>query len=52
MNNRKWMEREETLKGTEGRNKLLLLAKIDEVMEEGKKKIDGIHVVKNGHHSE
>lgn len=44
------MEREETLKGTEGRNKLLLLAKIDEVMEEGEKKIDGIHVVKNGHH--
>ena len=29
MNNRKWVEREETLKGAEGRGKLLLLATID-----------------------
>lgn len=46
------MEGEETLKGTEGRSKLLLLATIGKVVEEGKTKIDVIHVMKNGHHSE
>lgn len=45
------MEREEILRGTEGRSKLLLLDTIDKVVEEGKKKIE-IHVMKNGHHSE
>lgn len=43
---------EETLKGTEGRSKLLLPATIDKVVEESKRKIDGIHVMKNVHHSE
>lgn len=52
MNSGKWMEGKETLKGMEGRSKLLLLATIDKVVEEGKMKIDGIHVMKNGHHSE
>lgn len=46
------MEGEETLKGTDGRSKLLLLATIGKVVKEGKKKIDGIHVMKNEHHSE
>lgn len=46
------MEEEETLKGMEGRSKLLLLATIDKVVEEGKMKTDGIHVMKNGYHSE
>lgn len=41
------MEGEETLKGTESRSKLLLL-----VVEEGKRKIDGIQVMKHGHHSD
>lgn len=40
------MEGEETLKGSEGRSKLLLPATIDKVVEEGKKNIDGIHVMK------
>lgn len=52
MNNGKWIEGEETLKGTEGRSKLLLLATIDKVVEEGKKNIDGIYVMKTGHRSE
>lgn len=46
------MEGEETLKGTESRIKLLLLATIAKVVEEGKRKIDGIQVMKNEHHSE
>jgi len=29
MKNRKWVEREETLKGAEGRDKQLLLATVD-----------------------
>lgn len=50
---RKWVEREEALKGAERRGKLLLPVTIDkEISARGKKKVYVIHVMENKHHSE
>lgn len=50
---RKWVEREEALKGAGRRGKLLLPVTIDkEISARGKKKVYVIHVMENKHHSE